>query len=103
MKIRPHRPSPLLAPAAQGGQLGRAGSWAEFPLECPNCGGDIRLSAFRLLSECQTILAFASLRDASGDVNRAHGAVQPGGASPQAADGSFRYEPVWRYLFTHGG
>ena len=26
---RPHRPSPLRAPAAQGGQLGRAGSWAE--------------------------------------------------------------------------
>jgi len=39
--------------------------------------------------------------DVGGDVNRAHSAVQPGGASPQAADGSFRYEPVWRYLFTH--
>jgi hypothetical protein len=27
----------------------------EFPLECPGCGGDIRLIAFRLLSECETI------------------------------------------------
>jgi len=39
--------------------------------------------------------------DVGGDANRAHGAVQPGGASPKAADGSYRYEPVWRYLFTH--
>ena len=27
----------------------------EFPLECPNCGGDIRLIAFRLLDACETI------------------------------------------------
>jgi hypothetical protein len=27
----------------------------EFPLECPNCGGDIRHIAFRLFYECETI------------------------------------------------
>jgi hypothetical protein len=27
----------------------------EFPLECPACGGDIRLIAFKLLFECETI------------------------------------------------
>ena len=27
----------------------------EFPLECPNCGGDIRLIAFRLFYQCETI------------------------------------------------
>jgi hypothetical protein len=33
--------------------LARVGE--EFPLACPTCGGDIRLIAFRLLSECETI------------------------------------------------
>jgi len=33
----------------------------EFPLECPNCGGDIRLIAFRLLSECETIPGLRTL------------------------------------------
>ena len=27
----------------------------EFPLECPNCGGDIRLIAFKLFYQCETI------------------------------------------------
>ena len=27
----------------------------EFPLECPNCGGDIRLIAFKLFHQCETI------------------------------------------------
>lgn len=42
-----------------------------------------------------------SAADVGGDRKRAHSAVQPGGGSPRAADGTFRYEPVWRYLFTH--
>jgi hypothetical protein len=33
----------------------------EFPLECPACGGDIRLIAFRLLSECETIPGLRTL------------------------------------------
>jgi len=39
--------------------------------------------------------------DVGGDANRAHSVVQPGKASPQGPDGKARYEPVWRYLFTH--
>jgi hypothetical protein len=27
----------------------------EFPLECPNCGGDTRLIAFKLFHQCETI------------------------------------------------
>ena len=27
----------------------------EFPLECPGCGGDIRLIAFKLFYQCETI------------------------------------------------
>jgi hypothetical protein len=33
----------------------------EFPFACPNCGGDIRLIAFRLLSECETIPGLRTL------------------------------------------
>ena len=33
----------------------------EFPLECPACGGDIRVIAFRLLSECETIPGLRTL------------------------------------------
>ena len=32
-----------------------------FPLECPNCGGNIRLIAFRLLSESETIPGLRTL------------------------------------------
>jgi hypothetical protein len=39
--------------------LARVGE--EFPLECPACGGDIRLIAFRLLSECETIPGLGTL------------------------------------------
>ena len=42
-----------------------------------------------------------SAADVGGDANRAHGAVTPGRSSPQAPDGTLRYDPVWRYLFTH--
>jgi hypothetical protein len=33
----------------------------EFPLECPNCGGDIRLIALRLFTSAKPSLAFALL------------------------------------------
>jgi hypothetical protein len=33
----------------------------EFPLECPACGGDIRLIGFRLLFECETIPGLRTL------------------------------------------
>lgn len=39
--------------------------------------------------------------DVQGNSKKAHGAVQPGKRSPMAPDGSMRYEPVWKYLFTH--
>jgi len=42
-----------------------------------------------------------SSADVGGDDRRAHGAVTPSTKSPKAVDGSFQYEPVWRYLFTH--
>ncbi len=32
-----------------------------FPLACPTCSGDIRLIAFRLLSECETIPGLRTL------------------------------------------
>jgi len=35
----------------------------EFPLQCPGCGGDIRLIAFRLLYECKTIPGLRTLRN----------------------------------------
>ncbi len=38
--------------------------------------------------------------DVSGDVKRAHNAVQPGGAAVKNADGSYLHAPVWHYLFT---
>ena len=42
---QPHRSHPLCDAQAQGGQLGRARQKAgeKFPLQCPACGGDIRL------------------------------------------------------------
>jgi hypothetical protein len=33
----------------------------EFPLQCPGCGGDIRLIAFRLFTSAKPSLAFALL------------------------------------------
>ena len=47
----------------------RAQAWAklmarvgeEFPLACPTCGGDIRLIAFRLFYECETIPGLRTL------------------------------------------
>jgi hypothetical protein len=42
-----------------------------------------------------------SAADVGGDEKRAHSAVTPGPASPVAGDGTFLYEPVWKYLYTH--
>ncbi|MCB1092495.1 MAG: hypothetical protein KDL87_13245, partial [Verrucomicrobiae bacterium] len=42
-----------------------------------------------------------SAADVKGDANRAHSSVTPGGASPKDAEGTFLFEPVWRYLYTH--
>ncbi len=39
--------------------------------------------------------------DVKGDAKRAHGSVVPGNAAAKDADGKFRHEAVWRYLFTH--
>lgn len=39
--------------------------------------------------------------EVKNDAGRAHNAVVPGGASVKNADGTFLYEAVWRYLFTH--
>ena len=39
--------------------------------------------------------------DVGNNAKRAHGASKPGGSSPKQADGTYRYEDVWRYLFTH--
>lgn len=35
------------------------------------------------------------------DAKRAHSASTPGGSSPKNKDGTFLYEDVWKYLFTH--
>tara|TARA_B110000305_G_C19465167_1_gene657315 strand:+ start:8587 stop:9606 length:1020 start_codon:yes stop_codon:yes gene_type:complete len=42
-----------------------------------------------------------SAADVGGDPKRAHGAVQPKSSSPKTANGDYRYEEVWRYLYTH--
>jgi hypothetical protein len=39
--------------------------------------------------------------DVKGDAKRAHSSVTPGNAAAKDADGKFRHEAVWRYLFTH--
>ena len=45
----------------------------------------------RLVTDC----------DVKNDPNRAHGSVVPGSRAPKGADGRFRHEAVWEYLFTH--
>lgn len=39
--------------------------------------------------------------DVKGDEKKAHSSVVPGSAAAKTADGGFRHEAVWRYLFTH--
>ncbi|WP_338285383.1 hypothetical protein [Luteolibacter sp. LG18] len=41
-----------------------------------------------------------SAADVGGNPDKAHGAVLPGGNSPKTTGGQYRYEDVWRYLFT---
>ena len=70
---QPHRSHPLCDAQAQGGQLGRARQKAgeKFPLQCPACGGDIRLrgdgrqelapvTAAGPLPRCHTLARFAA-------------------------------------------
>jgi len=38
--------------------------------------------------------------DVGGDANKAHSAVQPGGAALKK-DGQYAHDAVWRYMFTH--
>lgn len=42
-----------------------------------------------------------SAADVGGDPSRAHGAVLPKKSSPKTGAGDYRYEDVWRYLYTH--
>jgi len=58
----------------------------EFPLECPNCGGDIRLIAFRLLSECETIPGLRSL----GNLRLLRTSCPRAGADPENPHASWR-------------
>jgi len=58
----------------------------EFPLECPACGGDIRLIAFRLLSECETIPGLRTL----GNLRLLRTSCPRSGADPEDPDTSRR-------------
>ena len=58
----------------------------EFPLECPTCGGDIRLIAFRLLSECETIPGLRTL----GNLRLLRTSCPRTGADPEDPRGSWR-------------
>ena len=58
----------------------------EFPLECPNCGGDIRLIAFRLLSECETIPGLRTL----GNLRLLRTSCPRAGADPENPHASWR-------------
>lgn len=42
-----------------------------------------------------------STLDTITDANSAHGASTPGKSSPKGKDGTYLYEDVWKYLFTH--
>ena len=64
--------------------LARVGE--EFPLECPNCGGDIRLIAFRLLSECETIPGLRTL----GNLRLLRTSCPRTRADPEDPDASWR-------------
>jgi hypothetical protein len=58
----------------------------EFPLECPSCGGDIRLIAFRLLSECETIPGLRTL----GNLRLLRTYCPRSGADPENPHASWR-------------
>lgn len=42
-----------------------------------------------------------STLDTITNPKQAHGASTPGKSSPKGSDGSYLYEDVWKYLFTH--
>jgi len=58
----------------------------EFPLECPNCGGDIRLIAFRLVYECETIPGLRTL----GNLRLLRTSCPRAGADPENPNASRR-------------
>jgi hypothetical protein len=58
----------------------------EFPLACPTCGGDIRLIAFRLLHECETILGLRTL----GNLRLLRTSCPRPGADPENPHASWR-------------
>ena len=58
----------------------------EFPFACPNCGGDIRLIAFRLLHECETILGLRT----RGNLRLLRTSCPRTGADPKDSDASWR-------------
>jgi ssDNA-binding Zn-finger/Zn-ribbon topoisomerase 1 len=58
----------------------------EFPLECPNCGGDIRLIAFRLFYQCETIPGLRTV----GNLRLLRTSCPRAGADPENPDASWR-------------
>jgi hypothetical protein len=58
----------------------------EFPLECPNCGGDIRLIAFRLFYQCETIPGLRTV----GNLRLLRTSCPRSGADPEGLDPSWR-------------
>ncbi len=73
--------------------MARAGE--EFPLECPACGGDIRLIAFKLLSECETIPGLRTL----GNLRLLRTSCPRAGADPEDPHACWRVAPSQ----PHGG
>jgi hypothetical protein len=58
----------------------------EFPLECPNCGGDIRLIAFRLFYKGETISGLRTV----GDLRLLRTSCPRSRADPENPDASWR-------------
>jgi hypothetical protein len=58
----------------------------EFPLECPNCGGDIRLIAFRLFYQCETIPGLRTV----GNLRLLRTSCPRSGADPENLHASWR-------------
>ena len=58
----------------------------EFPLQCPSCGGDIRLIAFRLFYQCETIPGLRTV----GNLRLLRTSCPRSGADPEDPDASWR-------------
>jgi hypothetical protein len=54
----------------------------EFPLECPNCGGDIRLIAFKRFYECETMPGLRTV----GNLRLLRTSCPRSGADPEDSD-----------------